>query len=249
MGLIGGKLGYGILHTIAPHRAGDAEGVPHDNDEALEDTFGHDFPDRIRGKIVLDFGCGPGRQAVAMARLGAARVIGLDLQEKWLAAARQLAREHAVDDSCSFSVDTTETADLIISKDAFEHFEDVPGVLRTMRRHLKPGGVVLVSFGPTWLHPYGGHLFSVFPWAHLVFTERSLIRWRSDFKHDGATRFSEVAGGLNQMTIQRFEQFVEESPLRLAWLDTIPIKGLEFLKHRACREFGTSIVRCELTPR
>ncbi len=66
---------------------------------------------------------------------------------------------------------------------------------------LKPSGFALVEFGYTWFHPYGGHLFSVFPWAHLIFTEKSLIRWRSDFKTDGATRFQEVAGGLNQMTI------------------------------------------------
>ncbi len=59
---------------------------------------------------------------------------------------------------------------------------------------LKPGGRLYASFGPTWFHPYGGHLFSVFPHAHLIFTERSLIRWRSDFKSDGATRFHEVAG-------------------------------------------------------
>jgi hypothetical protein len=58
-----------------------------------------------------------------------------------------------------------------------------------MRRMIKPDGCVIAAFGPTWFHPLGGHLFSVFPWAHLIFTERALIRWRSDFKTDGATRF------------------------------------------------------------
>jgi len=32
-----------------------------------------------------------------------------------------------------------------------------------------------------------------------------LIRWRSDFKTDGVTCFSDVAGGLDQITIRRFE--------------------------------------------
>ena len=77
-----------------------------------------------------------------------------------------------------------------------------------MDQHLQPGGEVLVSFGPTWYHPLGGHLFSVFPWAHLIFSEKALISWRSAFKTDGATRFSEVAGGLNQMTIAKFEALV-----------------------------------------
>jgi hypothetical protein len=72
---------------------------------------------------------------------------------------------------------------------------------------------VPISFGPTWHHPYGGHLFSVFPWAHLIFSEKALTRWRSDLRDDGATRFGEVAGGLNQMTIRRFEELVADSRL------------------------------------
>ncbi len=51
-----------------------------------------------------------------------------------------------------------------------------------MNTLLQPAGEVLVSFGPTWYHPLGGHLFSVFPWAHLIFSEKALIRWRSTFK-------------------------------------------------------------------
>lgn len=72
---------------------------------------------------------------------------------------------------------------------------------------LEPKGEVIASFGPTWYHPLGGHLFSVFPWAHLLFSEKALLRWRSDFKTDGATHFGEVAGGLNQMTVDRFENW------------------------------------------
>ena len=52
-------------------------------------------------------------------------------------------------------------------------------------------GQVHISFGPPWCHPLGGHLFSVFPWAHLLFTEHALLQWRAGFKHDGATRFGE----------------------------------------------------------
>jgi hypothetical protein len=87
----------------------------------------------------------------------------------------------------------------------------------------------------------------VFPWAHLLFTEGALIRWRSDFKSDGATRFSEVEGGLNQLTIRRFQQFVEESPLRFEYLESVPIKGIRLFKCKGFREVGSSIVRCKLT--
>jgi hypothetical protein len=118
-----------------------------------------------------------------------------------------------------------------------------------MARLLKPKGFVLAAFGPTWLHPYGGHLFSVFPWSHLIFTEAAQIRWRSDFKTDGATKFSEVAGGLNQMTIAHFKHLVETSHLSFEWLETVPIRGLHILKLPFLQEFGSSIVRCKLISR
>ena len=111
---------------------------------------------------------------------------------------------------------------------------------------LVPRGRVLTSFGPTWYHPYGGHLFSVFPWAHLLFSEAALIRWRSDIRSDGATRFSEVEGGLNQMSIARFEALVTRSRFIVRRLDAIPIRRKKMLGTRLTREFTTSIVRCVL---
>jgi SAM-dependent methyltransferase len=220
-----------------------------EEESKLAQFFGDDFFDLIKGKTVLDFGCGAGKQVVELALNGAGRVIGLDYQEKLLQAGRDLAKRRSVSDRCQFANSFGEPVDIVISKDAFEHFADPGSVLILMHKLLKPGGFVLAAFGPTWLHPYGGHLFSVFPWAHLLFTENSLIRWRSDFKSDGASRFSEVEGGLNKLTIRRFEQIVGESPLKFDWLDTVPIRGIALLKHPAFREFGSSIIRCKLVPR
>jgi hypothetical protein len=133
--------------------------------------------------------------------------------------------------------------------DAFEHFADPAEILRIMDALLKPSGEVLAAFGPTWYHPLGGHLFSVFPWAHLLFSEKALIRWRSTFKTDGATRFSEVAGGLNQMTVAKFKALVADSPLKFASLELVPIKKVRPLHNRLTREFTTAIVRCRLVKR
>ena len=138
---------------------------------------------------------------------------------------------------------------MILSIDSFEHFDDPAGILRTMRSLLKDDGVGIVEFGPPWYHPLGGHLFSVFPWAHLVFTERSLIRWRSDFKSDGATRFTEVEGGLNQMTIRRFKRLVRDSEFEFKSFEARPIRRAGLLANPLTREFFTAIVRCRLAPR
>ena len=139
--------------------------------------------------------------------------------------------------------------DYIVSLDAFEHFEDPGAILDIMASLLKPGGEVLASFGPTWYHPLGGHLFSVFPWAHIVLSEAALVRWRSRYRDDGATRFSEVAGGLNQMTIKRFERLVAASPLEIKSLQCVPIRKASRFHNRFTREFLTSVVRCVLAPR
>src|SRR6267142_1082240 len=144
---------------------------------------------------------------------------------------------------------TDERADVILSIDGFEHYDDPEQVLRVLRRLLKDDGRVFIAFGPPWLHPLGGHLFSVFPWAHLLFTENALIRWRSDFKSDGATRFSEVAGGLNRRTVRRFRSLLERCDFAVERFEAVPIKRLRALSNVLTREFVTAMVRCELTPR
>jgi SAM-dependent methyltransferase len=195
---------------------------------------------------VIDFGCGEGDEALDLARNGARKVIGIDIQERFLERARVVAAKAGLSSVCEFVRATDEKAGIIVSIDAFEHFDDPAAILRTMDGLLSPGGEIIVCFGPTWYHPLGGHLFSVFPWAHLVFTEKALVRWRSDFKTDGATRFSEVAGGLNQMTVGRFEKIVAGSAFQFAALELVPIRKLAPLHNRLTREFTSALVRCRL---
>ncbi len=212
----------------------------------LADLLGEELVNRIAGKTVIDFGCGVGTQAVEMAQRGATRVIGLDIRENELEIARQKAIDAGVQQNCVFAVTTLEPADIIVTLDAFEHFGDPAEILRIMSSLLQPGGELIFSFGPTWYHPLGGHLFSVFPWSHILFSEKALLRWRSTFKDDHATRFGEVSGGLNQITIGRFEKFIEASPFRLVRLECIPIRKLRSLHNRVTREFTTAVVRGQL---
>ena len=212
----------------------------------LQVLLGAKLLEEARGKDVLDFGCGVGSEAVELART-AKSVFGLDIWLSALATARAAADAAGVSDRCTFGTEAPAgKVDIIVSLDSFEHFADPAAVLSTMYELLRPGGRVLVSFGPTWYHPFGGHLFSVFPWAHLLFTERALIEWRNDIRSDGATRFHEVEGGLNQMTIRRFEKLVAQSRFELVALETVPIRRLTPVHNRLTREFTTAIVRCAL---
>jgi SAM-dependent methyltransferase len=240
---------YRILKTISPGAPDCCSGAAYEGKSKLAILMGDDIFTKIAGKVVIDFGCGEGAHAVEMAARGAKRVIGTDNRQEVLQSARRNALRAGVQDRCLFATATDELADYIVSMDSFEHFADPAGILLIMNTLLKPAGEVLASFGPTWYHPLGGHLFSVFPWAHLVFSKKALIRWRSTFKTDGATRFSEVAGGLNQMTIAKFEEVVASSPLKFANLELVPIRKLHPIHNRLTREFTTAIVRCRLIKR
>ncbi|MFZ4699216.1 MAG: class I SAM-dependent methyltransferase [Candidatus Methylumidiphilus sp.] len=250
MGMIGGTFGYKILKRISQN--GDnrsMDGSAYIGKSKLAAILGQNIWNEIVDKVVIDFGCGEGSEVIEIARHGARKVIGLDIQEKFLEVGRERAVKEGLEGKCIFALETNEKADVITAIDSFEHFDEPSSILETMSRLLKPSGCVLVAFGPTWYHPLGGHLFSVFPWAHLIFTEKALIRWRSDFKTDSAASFREVDGGLNQMTIARFEKIVESSLFRFSEFETVPIRKLEAFSNRLTREFTTAIVRCKLVLR
>jgi SAM-dependent methyltransferase len=249
MGIIGGAFGIRLLNYASRHGMSGLPDVAtaYVGKSKLETLFGERFWHQIRGKVVLDFGCGPGAEAVEMAERGAAHVIGVDLRDLWLEMAQARAVEHGVGGRCRFAREWHEPVDTIVSLDSFEHFADPHAILRIMADLLKPSGQVLVCFGPTWYHPLGGHIYSIFPYAHLVFSERALVGWRSLSKNDGARTIEE--SGLNRMTIRRFENIVARSPLRFADFEAMPIRKLRWFAGKATREFTTAVVRCRLVPR
>ncbi|HMF99455.1 MAG TPA: class I SAM-dependent methyltransferase [Vicinamibacterales bacterium] len=253
MAIVGGGLATRILMRLSPTgRGGLSQGTPkaYQNQSKLEVLLGPSIWEEIRDKTVIDFGCGEGIEAVELSEHGARHVIGIDLWDYWLWLATERARQHGVSDRCTFAPmwDGRTRADIIISLDSFEHFDDPAAILTAFQRMLKPDGSVIACFGPTWYHPYGGHLYSIFPWAHFIFTEKALVAWRSTLPNKSAVRsFRET--GLNQMTIARFETLVEQSPFRFASFEAVPIRRLRWAATGLLREFTTSIVRCRLEPR
>ena len=250
MGLIGGAIGDRLLNWAAPieNPRGYMTGKVYETTGKLQVLLGEAFFAEIQGKTVLDFGCGPGAEAVEIAQRGARRVLGIDIRESFLEKARRRAASAGVADRCVFMTAPDEPADLIVSLDSFEHFKDPATVLRVMDAYLAPHGKVIASFGPPWYHPLGGHFFSVFPWSHLLFSETVLLRWRKKFRPDQkARRIAEC--GLNAMTLRRFERLVAASPFRFERYEARPIHGHRWLSAPLLREFGTSVVTCTMVKR
>jgi ubiquinone/menaquinone biosynthesis C-methylase UbiE len=263
-GLLGGKLGAWLLercaappvHTHMAHGGSAATCV--DDIPRLSTLFGEGFTLSVKGGTVLDYGCGYGATVVSLAKSDVGVALGLDIRESVLQSARRLARQEQVEDRCLF-VNATDTGalaswkeriDVVVSIDGFEHYADPDAALRQMRYLLRPGGVACISFGPPWWHPYGSHLtfMGVPPWSHVFFKEETILTLRARYRSDGARRFEDVEGGLNRMTIARFERLVRASGFEVTHLNLVPIRGTKLLgRNRWGREIFTSIVRASLT--
>lgn len=238
---------YRVLKLISPLAKDRMTGSAYVGKSKVRTLLGDKTVEDMKGQVVIDFGCGLGHEAVELALAGAKKVIGIDIRPWILDEARAAASRAGVASRCEFSTTIDERADCVVSLDSFEHFSEPDAMLQKMFDLLKAGGLLAASFGPTWYHPLGGHFFSFpFPWSHLLFTERALIRWREEIKHDGIKKFCEVDGGLNQMTIGRFERIARRSPFEIESIEAVPIRKLKFLHNRWTREFTTAVVRCRL---
>lgn len=100
-GIIGGEIGYRLLKALGRQDSGASTKV-YSTKSKIDILLGEQFIDRIKGKTVIDFGCGFGDEAIEMATRGARKVIGLDIREEVLLSARQKAQQVGIDDRCVF---------------------------------------------------------------------------------------------------------------------------------------------------
>lgn len=105
----------------------------------------------LRGRA-LDLGCGPGRLAVALARLAPhLGIVGLDLSEEMLALARKRAARHGLSPRVSFLKGDNRclpcpdaSFDFVVSSSSLHHWADPVAVLDEVARVLQPGGRFLI---------------------------------------------------------------------------------------------------------
>lgn len=134
----------------------------------------------VRGKRVLDVGCGVGYGTAFLADKGAREVVGLDRS----AEAVQYANKHYTGRQFRFTVrDCTKlpysrsSFDVAVCLELIEHVEDCDSVMREIRRVLKPNGLLVIS-SPR----FRGQLRSEFHVREFLFEEfRDLVQ--KYFKH------------------------------------------------------------------
>jgi SAM-dependent methyltransferase len=252
------RIGELILSTLSSAPSSDASAhadpvyLPGEELAVLR----HEFPDLstlVAGKRVADFGCGTGEQAIALARDEGCDVVGIDSNPATLARANARAAAQPVKGRVRFvegvTPDIEGTFDVVISQNAMEHFPDPDQVVSLMTRLVRPGGVLLVTFGPPWYAPFGSHMhyFCKVPWLNLLFSERTVMNVRSRYRNDGARRYVDVESGLNQMSLAKFERVVARAGVQVRHRHYGCVKGLDFLgKLPVVRELFVNQVSCVL---
>ena len=182
----------------------------------------------ISDRTVLDFGCGLGSNCIYMALSGARKVVGIDIDEHYINFAKlQLADEYQhLSNIVEFRLANdigSEKFDVVLSKDSFEHYTNPEDIVVTMKKHLRPDGIIAIGFGALWKSPYGGHIhfMTKIPWAHLLFPEPVIMRERKRFRPDeSAESFEQIRGGLNKMTFERYLSIITKSNLEFEFLRT-----------------------------
>jgi SAM-dependent methyltransferase len=251
-------LGERLLGRLSRNPGGqerNVESVPNSPMEALA-RLRSAFPDletKAAGRRVLDFGCGRGFQAVALAAIGAVEAVGIDTNERVLVTGRDWADRHGVADRVhlvtTLGAEHEGRFDVVVSQDSMEHFLDPAAVLEVIRRALRPGGELLMSFSPPWFAPYGAHMhyFTSVPWVHLLFSERTVMAVRRRYRNDGAIRYEDVEGGLNRMSVAKFERLVRDSGLELTWRRYVAVKRIPLVTAvPGLRELFVNQVDCVL---
>ena len=170
----------------------------------------------VKGKTVLELGCGGGQCAISLARKGAV-CTGIDISKKQLEYAEKLAKKNSVSikffkrsfsDLKSFR---TASYDIIISVFALQYAKDLGSVLKGAKRLLKNDGILVFSLD----HPF----YLLMDPNSLTLTEnyngtgmyKEKETWPNGSKHEFIMyrrRISDIVGAINESGL-RFERMIE----------------------------------------
>jgi ubiquinone/menaquinone biosynthesis C-methylase UbiE len=133
------------------------------------------------GKVVLDFGCGPGHDLVGFATASRpARLIGIDVSPSSIAEARERLSLHQA--ACEFiRLDPRSTqlplarasVDYVHSSGVLHHLPDASPLLREFRRVLRPSGsarIMIYNHDSVWMHLFVAYMKRIVEKAHADLT-------------------------------------------------------------------------------
>ena len=185
----------------------------------------------LQGKRVLEIGCGYGELSLYIARAGAAKIIGLDLDAERIDVANQQLKdcvdsngtENKVEFYCCDPRDLPSSAmfDVVVSRDTLEHIQNVEGVVDDIVRRLPPCGRLYIGAGPLYRSPYGGHgrMHMWIPWGHLILPDRFVLYWANRYRREEKKAKSIMELGLNKISVVECARiFNREDLISIRWM-------------------------------
>jgi SAM-dependent methyltransferase len=205
----------------------------------------------FEGKTVVELGCSEGYLLEAFLADQTFEAIGVDNDPDALQFAR-MRRGNLIRflQSTDASIPLPdESVDVIYSIDTFEHLMALREMMLDCHRILRPGGRMLILFGP-YYNPYGAHLEDTVPvpWLNTVFSMRTLLEVAAHLHERGDLEpafywYDSFTGEqrpnpyldrerwerfLNHITVRSFRRTLRSLPFEVAHFEKIGFGGKTF---------------------
>jgi SAM-dependent methyltransferase len=145
----------------------------------------------ISGKSVLELGAGPDfLSARAFKARGAVTIVCSDLSDVWYGNTEPGVVTAVIDARYADKIVPQRSIDIVYGINVLEHFPDIPLIMESLARVVRPGGIVLLHGHPLWTSSRGHHVLLGDPehwvvnfqedsnpiplWGHLVLSEEQL---------------------------------------------------------------------------
>lgn len=190
------------------------------------------FADRWADWKVLDFGCGGGGLTCQLATRFR-EAWGIDIDADKLAFAEAQVEQRGQSNVRLVCYDGAElpfpdaSFDCIFCVDVLEHLPNPERFVRQFERVLRPGGQLLLSFGPPWRHAHGKHQWARLPgwWTHLLFPRPVVMTVRGF-----APETTWESLGLHRLTVGAFEAVMRRSGFETVHLHRSAHRAVTWLK-------------------
>ncbi len=172
---------------------------------------------KSRGQSILEVGCGTGRVTLQLAQKGA-KIVGADLDDEMLKIARSKSADIRWEQGDMRTLDLGQTFGLIILPgDSFQFMctpEDQVKALETFKRHLAPGGILVVHLdhqSVDWLGNLLGSLGGKFEQVKDIIHPRTghIIRKANAWRYEPSTQAAIV--------ITRWEEIGKDGAVLQTW--------------------------------
>tara|TARA_B100000963_G_scaffold205773_1_gene179197 strand:+ start:634 stop:1380 length:747 start_codon:yes stop_codon:yes gene_type:complete len=189
--------------------------------------FHHHKPN-LQNKYILDFGCGHGALCIDLAKKGAKKVTGIDLEEKLLNFANINLKQNynqyqsIIDFQKKDLLNTNfeKKFDLIVTKDTFEHSLNLPDILSKFYEILKKGGRVYAGFGPLYNSYNGDHGRTQLrlPWLHVILRDKFIIKRYNKNNKISIDKIEDL--GLSKYSLKDYKKIFTDSKFEIEFFIT-----------------------------